>query len=133
MYLLNYNFSVAVAVGFIALAGITVEIGILMLTYLNQSYSQLMERSSKRGVQPLKGELLEAVTQGAGLRVRPVMMTTVSTIAGLLPVMFSDGTGAEVVSRIAAPMVGGMISAVILTLLVLPVVYYLWRTRSLKA
>jgi Cu(I)/Ag(I) efflux system membrane protein CusA/SilA len=132
MYLLNYNFSVAVAVGFIALAGITVEIGILMLTYLNQSYSQLMDRSSKRGVQPLKGELLEAVTQGAGLRVRPVMMTTVSTIAGLLPVMFSDGTGAEVVSRIAAPMVGGMISAVILTLLVLPVVYYLWRGHSLK-
>ena len=133
MYLLGYNFSVAVAVGFIALAGVTVEIGIIMLTYLNQAYHQLLDTCRERGVQPLKEDLLEAVTQGAGLRVRPVMMTTVSTIAGLLPIMFSSGTGAEVVSRIAAPMVGGMVSAVILTLLVLPVVYYLWRTRSLKA
>ena len=133
MYLLGYNFSVAVAVGFIALAGVTVEIGIIMLTYLNQAYHQLIDTCRERGVQPLKEDLLEAVTQGAGLRVRPVMMTAVSTIAGLLPIMFSSGTGAEVVSRIAAPMVGGMVSAVILTLLVLPVVYYLWRTRSLKA
>ena len=133
MYLLGYNFSVAVAVGFIALAGVTVEIGIIMLTYLNQAYHQLIDTCRERGVQPVKEDLLEAVTQGAGLRVRPVMMTTVSTIAGLLPIMFSSGTGAEVVSRIAAPMVGGMVSAVILTLLVLPVVYYLWRTRSLKA
>ncbi len=133
MYLLGYNFSVAVAVGFIALAGVTVEIGIIMLTYLNQAYHQLIDTCRERGVQPLKEDLLEAVTQGAGLRVRPVMMTTVSTIAGLLPVMFSSGTGAEVVSRIAAPMVGGMVSALILTLLVLPVVYYVWRTRSLKA
>ena len=133
MYLLGYNFSVAVAVGFIALAGVTVEIGIIMLTYLNQAYHQLIDTCRERGVQPLKEDLLEAVTQGAGLRVRPVMMTTVSTIAGLLPIMFSSGTGAEVVSRIAAPMVGGMVSAVILTLLVLPVVYYLWRTRSLKS
>jgi len=117
MYLLGYNFSVAVAVGFIALAGVTVEIGIIMLTYLNQAYHQLIDTCRERGVQPLKEDLLEAVTQGAGLRVR----------------MFSSGTGAEVVSRIAAPMVGGMVSAVILTLLVLPVVYYLWRTRSLKA
>ncbi len=133
MYLLGYNFSVAVAVGFIALAGVTVEIGIIMLTYLNQAYHQLIDTCRERGVQPLKEDLLESVTQGAGLRVRPVMMTTVSTIAGLLPVMFSSGTGAEVVSRIAAPMVGGMVSALILTLLVLPVVYYVWRTRSLKA
>jgi Cu(I)/Ag(I) efflux system membrane protein CusA/SilA len=73
------------------------------------------------------------VTHGAGLRVRPVMMTGVSTIAGLLPIMFSSGTGAEVVSRIAAPMVGGMLSAMVLTLLVLPVVYYLWRGYSLKS
>jgi copper/silver efflux system protein len=127
MYLLNYNFSVAVAVGFIALAGVTVEIGIIMLTYLNQSYDQLLEACNKKGAAPEKDELLEAVRQGAGLRVRPVMMTTVSTIAGLLPIMLSSGTGAEVVSRIAAPMVGGMISALVLTLLVLPAVYYLWR------
>lgn len=131
MYLLGYNFSVAVAVGFIALAGVTVEIGIIMLTYLNQAYCQLIDTCRSRGVPPLKEELLDAVTQGAGLRVRPVMMTTVSTIAGLLPIMLSDGTGAEVVSRIAAPMIGGMISALILTLLVLPVVYYLWRSYAL--
>ncbi|PHS76308.1 MAG: CusA/CzcA family heavy metal efflux RND transporter [Porticoccus sp.] len=133
MYLLGYNFSVAVAVGFIALAGVTVEIGIIMLTYLNQSYSRLLRQCSEQGVKPRKGEVLEAVIQGAGLRVRPVMMTTVSTIAGLLPIMLSTGTGAEVVSRIAAPMVGGMISAVVLTLLVLPVVYYLWRGYSLDS
>ncbi|HEY7775724.1 MAG TPA: efflux RND transporter permease subunit, partial [Kineobactrum sp.] len=132
MYLLNYNFSVAVAVGFIALAGVTVEIGIIMLTYLNQSYHQLLQDCTARDVAPVKEELLEAVTQGAGLRVRPVMMTTVSTIAGLLPIMLSSGTGAEVVSRIAAPMVGGMISALFLTLLVLPVVYYLWRGHTLS-
>jgi len=133
MYLLGYNFSVAVAVGFIALAGVTVEIGIIMLTYLNQSYSRLLRQCSEQGVKPRKVEVLEAVIQGAGLRVRPVMMTTVSTIAGLLPIMLSTGTGAEVVSRIAAPMVGGMISAVVLTLLVLPVVYYLWRGYSLDS
>ncbi|PLW80973.1 CusA/CzcA family heavy metal efflux RND transporter [Kineobactrum sediminis] len=132
MYLLDYNFSVAVAVGFIALAGVTVEIGIIMLTYLNQSYKQLLQDCQERGSPPQGQELLEAVTQGAGLRVRPVMMTTVSTIAGLLPIMLSSGTGAEVVSRIAAPMVGGMISALFLTLLVLPVVYYLWRRHSLS-
>ena len=131
MYLLDYNFSVAVAVGFIALAGVTVEIGIIMLTYLNQSCRELVDACEKRGQKPLEGELLDAVTRGAGLRVRPVMMTTVSTIAGLLPIMLSSGTGAEVVSRIAAPMVGGMISALVLTLLVLPVVYYLWRRHSL--
>ncbi len=131
MYLLDYNFSVAVAVGFIALAGVTVEIGIIMLTYLNQSCRELADACEKRGQKPLEGELLDAVARGAGLRVRPVMMTTVSTIAGLLPIMLSSGTGAEVVSRIAAPMVGGMISALVLTLLVLPVVYYLWRRHSL--
>jgi Cu(I)/Ag(I) efflux system membrane protein CusA/SilA len=130
MYLLDYNFSVAVGVGFIALAGVTVEIGVIMLTYLNQSYSQLLERCGREGVTPRKRDVLEAVTEGAGLRVRPVMMTTISTIGGLLPIMLSSGTGAEVVSRIAAPMVGGMVSALVLTLLVLPVVYFLWKGYS---
>lgn len=132
MYLLDYNFSVAVAVGFIALAGVTVEIGILMLTYLNQSYNQYEKSQLEHGKALTKEGLSLAVMEGAGLRVRPVMMTAVSTIAGLLPIMFSTGTGAEVVSRIAAPMVGGMISAVILTLLVLPAVYYLWRKKDVK-
>ncbi|RUO56636.1 efflux RND transporter permease subunit [Pseudidiomarina homiensis] len=133
MYLLDYNFSVAVAVGFIALAGVTVEIGILMLTYLNQSYNEYEKSQLEHGKALTKDGLSLAVMEGAGLRVRPVMMTAVSTIAGLLPIMFSTGTGAEVVSRIAAPMVGGMISAVILTLLVLPAVYYLWRKKDVKA
>jgi len=132
MYLLDYNFSVAVAVGFIALAGVTVEIGILMLTYLNQSYNEYEKSQLEHGKALTKDGLSLAVMEGAGLRVRPVMMTAVSTIAGLLPIMFSTGTGAEVVSRIAAPMVGGMISAVILTLLVLPAVYYLWRGQKVK-
>ncbi|MDT7525083.1 efflux RND transporter permease subunit [Pseudidiomarina sp. GXY010] len=132
MYLLDYNFSVAVAVGFIALAGVTVEIGILMLTYLNQSYNEYEKSQLEHGKALTKEGLSLAVMEGAGLRVRPVMMTAVSTIAGLLPIMFSTGTGAEVVSRIAAPMVGGMISAVILTLLVLPAVYYLWRKKDVK-
>ncbi len=132
MYLLDYNFSVAVAVGFIALAGVTVEIGILMLTYLNQSYNEYEKSQLEHGKALTKDGLSLAVMEGAGLRVRPVMMTAVSTIAGLLPIMFSTGTGAEVVSRIAAPMVGGMISAVILTLLVLPAVYYLWRKKDVK-
>jgi Cu(I)/Ag(I) efflux system membrane protein CusA/SilA len=132
MYLLDYNFSVAVAVGFIALAGVTVEIGILMLTYLNQSYNEYEKGQLEQGETLTKDGVSRAVMEGAGLRVRPVMMTAVSTIAGLLPIMFSTGTGAEVVSRIAAPMVGGMISAVILTLLVLPAVYYLWRGQKVK-
>lgn len=132
MYLLDYNFSVAVAVGFIALAGVTVEIGILMLTYLNLSYNEYEKSQLEHGKALTKEGLSLAVMEGAGLRVRPVMMTAVSTIAGLLPIMFSTGTGAEVVSRIAAPMVGGMISAVILTLLVLPAVYYLWRKKNVK-
>lgn len=132
MYLLDYNFSVAVAVGFIALAGVTVEIGILMLTYLNQSYNEYEQRQLEQGKALTKDGVSRAVMEGAGLRVRPVMMTAVSTIAGLLPILFSTGTGAEVVSRIAAPMVGGMISAVILTLLVLPAVYYLWRKKNVK-
>ncbi|MCG7592299.1 MULTISPECIES: efflux RND transporter permease subunit [unclassified Halomonas] len=132
MYLLGYNFSVAVGVGFIALAGVAVEIGVIMLVYLNQAYQQMLERCQHKGVQPRRETLRHAVLHGAALRVRPVMMTSVSTIAGLLPLMYSTGTGSEIVSRIAAPMVGGMLSAVILTLLVLPCVYYLWKCRHVN-
>jgi len=132
MYLLGYNFSVAVGVGFIALAGVAVEIGVIMLVYLNQAYQQMLEHCQHKGVQPRRETLRHAVLHGAALRVRPVMMTSVSTIAGLLPLMYSSGTGSEVVSRIAAPMVGGMLSAVILTLLVLPCVYYLWKCRHVN-
>ena len=132
IYLLGYNFSVAVGVGFIALAGVAVEIGVIMLVYLNQAYQQMIERCQHKGVQPRRETLRHAVLHGAALRVRPVMMTSVSTIAGLLPLMYSSGTGSEVISRIAAPMVGGMLSAVILTLLVLPCVYYLWKCRHVN-
>jgi len=131
MYLLDYNFSVAVGVGFIALAGVAVEIGVIMLVYLNQAHRLFLLKCKEQCITPSMKGLREAVLQGAGLRVRPVMMTTVSTIVGLLPIMFSIGTGAEVVSRIAAPMVGGMLSALVLTLLVLPAVYFLWKQTEL--
>lgn len=128
MYWQGYNFSVAVGVGFIALAGVAVEIGVLMLVYLNQSYQQaLAHANGQLNVEQLK----LSVQQGAGLRVRPVMMTTATIVIGLLPIMLGSGTGSEVMSRIAAPMVGGMISALVLALLVLPAIYYLWRRGAL--
>ena len=130
MYLQGYNFSVAVGVGFIALAGVAVEIGVIMLVYLNQAYKQMIERSEQSGKGVTVEVLRLAVLEGAGMRVRPVMMTATATIAGLLPILYGSGTGSEVMSRIAAPMVGGMLSAVILTLLVVPVVYYLWKKQS---
>ena len=132
MYLLGYNFSVAVGVGFIALAGVAVEIGVIMLVYLNQAYVQMQSECEARGVAPRLETLRHAVLHGAGLRVRPVMMTASAIILGLLPIMYGSGTGSEVMSRIAAPMVGGMLSAALLTLLVVPAVYYLWRGYSIK-
>jgi Cu(I)/Ag(I) efflux system membrane protein CusA/SilA len=127
VYLLGHNLSVAVAVGFIALAGVAVELGVIMLTYLNQACadSPAGDRQADRA-----DALREAITDGALKRVRPVVMTATSTIAGLLPLMYSSGTGAEVLSRIAAPMVGGMLSALLLTLLVLPAAFLLWRRRA---
>jgi len=133
MYLLGYNFSVAVGVGFIALAGVAVEIGVIMLVYLDQAYKQMREQCEQKGVIPCGETLRHAVLNGAGLRVRPVMMTATATIAGLLPIMYGSGTGSEVMSRIATPMVGGMLSAVVLTLLVLPAVYLLWKTRMIRS
>lgn len=130
MYLLGFNFSVAVAVGFIALAGIAVEIGIIMLVYLNQSYDALMRECQAEGVEPTPARLREAVTRGAGMRARPVVMTAATIILGLLPILLGTGTGSEVMSRIAAPMVGGMVSALVLTLLVIPVIYYQWKKTA---
>ncbi|WNO11144.1 efflux RND transporter permease subunit [Teredinibacter sp. KSP-S5-2] len=126
MYLMGFNFSIAVGVGFIALAGVAVEIGVIMLVYLNQEWNRLTSKGT------LNTEALnQAVIAGAGLRVRPVMMTSISVIIGLLPILYGSGTGAEVMSRIAAPMVGGMVSAMLLTLMVLPVIYFLWKKRYL--
>ncbi|TGD71521.1 efflux RND transporter permease subunit [Mangrovimicrobium sediminis] len=132
LYLLGYNFSVAVGVGFIALAGVAVETGVIMLLYLNQAWAELAEDARARGEVPDTEAIRDAVQRGAGLRVRPVTMTAGATIAGLLPIMLGGGTGAEVMQRIAAPMVGGMLSAVVLTLLVVPVVFYLWKSRAAR-
>ena len=131
MYFAGYNFSVAVSVGFIALAGVAVEIGVIMMVYLNKSYHGMLAKCASDSVAPTRQLLLDSVVDGAVLRVRPVMMTAVATIAGLIPIVIGVGTGSEVMSRIALPMVGGMLSAVVLTLLVLPCAYYLWRCRSL--
>ena len=130
MYLLDFNFSVAVAVGFIALAGIAVEVGIIMLVYLNQAYSALLASCASRAAIPTRPQIREAVIAGAGQRVRPVVMTSATIILGLLPILVGEGTGSEVMSRIAAPMVGGMLSALFLTLLVIPVLYYWLRSRG---
>ncbi len=128
LYWLGFNFSIAVGVGLIALAGIAVETAVIMLVYLDQAWSELTQASSA----PDETDLREAVLRGAVRRVRPVVMTAAATVVGLLPILFGSGTGAEVMSRLAAPMVGGMVSSIVLTLLVLPVVYLWWRRRSLR-
>ncbi|CAG0991642.1 Cation efflux system protein CusA [Geobacteraceae bacterium] len=130
MWLLGYNLSVAVAVGFIALAGVAAETGVVMLIYLDQAWQELKDRRAAEGAKPTLHDLYEAVMEGAVERVRPKMMTVVAIMAGLLPIMWGSGTGSEVMSRIAAPMVGGMISSTVLTLAVIPAVYALvkqWR------
>ncbi|WP_339864754.1 efflux RND transporter permease subunit [Paremcibacter congregatus] len=132
MYIQGFNFSIAVGVGFIALAGVAVEIGVIMLVYLNQAYQKMKKDCAHNDILPNKETLVQAVLHGAGMRVRPVMMTAAAIVVGLLPILYGTGTGSEVMSRIAAPMVGGMVSAVLLTLLVVPAVYYLWRRTGLK-
>jgi len=131
MYLLNYNMSIAVAVGFIALAGVAVEIGVLMLVYLNQSYKRLLSEAEKEGRNFSKEDVREAVMQGAGLRVRPIMMTVMAIVVGLVPIMLGSGTGSEVMQRIAGPMIGGMLSTVVLTLLVIPAIFYVWKRNEI--
>jgi Cu(I)/Ag(I) efflux system membrane protein CusA/SilA len=125
MYALGFSFSIAVGVGFIALAGVAVETGVIMLVYLDQAWSRHTPDAAPTSPEALRERVLAA----AGQRVRPVLMTASATIIGLLPILFGAGTGSEVMSRLAAPMVGGMISSVLLTLFVLPVVYLLWQQR----
>lgn len=127
MYGLNFNFSIAVGVGMIALAGVAIETALIMLVYLDIAWKKLLAQQSEL---PDKAQIAEAVLQGAGLRVRPVVMTAAATIIGLIPVMVGSNTGSEIMSRLAAPMVGGMISSVLLTLWVLPVIYLLWRQQQ---
>jgi Cu(I)/Ag(I) efflux system membrane protein CusA/SilA len=129
LYLLGYQLSVAVGVGFIALAGVAVEIGVVMLVYLNQALRQHTDNAASEGRELTYDDVRDAVTDGALLRIRPIMMTVAAIIAGLLPIMLGSGTGSEIMRRIAAPMVGGMISATILTLLVIPALFLLWRGR----
>ncbi len=129
MYLLGYNMSVAVGVGFIALAGVAAETGVIMLVYLGLSYQKFKD---KHGEKFNRAHLNEAIEEGSALRVRPIMMTVITTTAGLLPILWGHGTGSQVMKRIAAPMVGGLVSATILTLIVVPAIYGLWKGWKLK-
>ncbi|MBE7460917.1 MAG: efflux RND transporter permease subunit [Zoogloeaceae bacterium] len=133
MWLLGYNLSVAVAVGFIALAGVAAETGVVMLIYLDHAWQAAQEKSVAAGRRAGPAELYAAVMEGAVERVRPKMMTVVAIMAGLLPIMWGSGTGSEVMRRIAAPMVGGMISSTLLTLIVIPAIYALVKQRRLAA
>jgi Cu(I)/Ag(I) efflux system membrane protein CusA/SilA len=131
LYLLGYDLSVAVGVGFIALAGVAVEIGVIMLVYLNQAIREHKTTAEAEGRALTTNDVRQAVRDGALLRVRPIMMTVATIIAGLLPIMLGGGSGAEVMRRIAAPMIGGMVSATLLTLVVIPGLFLLWRQREL--
>ena len=128
LLLLGYNLSVAVAVGFIALAGVAAEFGVVMLIYLDGSYRARMACGELQDRRQLKAAIIE----GAVLRVRPKAMTVAVIVAGLLPIMLSAGTGSEVMQRIAAPMIGGMITAPLLSMFVIPALYLLWKQRGLK-
>ena len=131
LYLLDYNVSVAVGVGFIALAGVAVEIGVVMLVYLKQAMRSHQLSADQAGRAMQREDIESAVHDGALMRVRPIMMTVAAIIAGLLPIMLGGGTGSEVMRRIAAPMVGGMVSATILTLAVIPAIFLLWQRHRL--
>jgi Cu(I)/Ag(I) efflux system membrane protein CusA/SilA len=128
IWALGYNWSVAVAIGFIALAGVAAETGVVMLIYLDVEW----KKRCASAAQPTVRDLYEAVVEGAVNRVRPKMMTIVAIMGGLLPILWGNGTGASVMKRIAAPMVGGMISSAVLTLIVIPAVYSLWKERALR-
>jgi Cu(I)/Ag(I) efflux system membrane protein CusA/SilA len=127
MALLGYNWSVATAIGFIALAGVAAETGVVMLIYLDHAWTARREK----GETSLR-DLYEGIVEGAVDRVRPKMMTVTAIIAGLLPILWGQGAGASVMKRIAAPMVGGMVSSTILTLVVIPAIYSLWQEWALR-
>ncbi|HDZ12445.1 MAG TPA: efflux RND transporter permease subunit, partial [Bacteroidetes bacterium] len=127
-YILGYNMSVAVGIGFIALAGVAAETGVIMLIYLDQAYNQ----RKLLGNMNVPGDLHSAIVDGAVKRVRPKMMTVSAIIFGLLPILWGTGAGSQVMKRIAAPMVGGMITSTLLTLFVIPVLYEYWKRREMK-
>jgi copper/silver efflux system protein len=132
LWLLDYNLSVAAAVGFIALAGVAVETGVIMLLYLQLAMQRQTEIAQENGRSLSSDDIVAAVTEGALRRLRPKTMTVAAIIAGLLPIMLGSGTGSEVMRRIAAPMVGGMVSATLLTLALIPAVFLLWQEALLR-
>jgi len=135
LYALDYDLSIAAAVGFIALAGVAAETGVVMVMYLEQAWSEHQRRARHEGREPTRADLRAAIVEGALLRLRPKLMTVVTIIVGLLPIMWGSGTGSEVMRRIAAPMVGGMISATVLTLVILPSLYLIvngWRLEPAR-
>jgi len=127
LWLAGYNTSVAVWVGFIALAGVAAETGVVMLLYLDEAWKERRERGEMRE----ESDLVAAVREGAVGRLRPKVMTVATIILGLMPILWGHGAGSEVMKRIAAPMVGGMVTSTLLTLVVIPAVYLLWKSRSL--
>ena len=128
IYLLDFNFSVAVAVGFIALAGVAAEFGVIMLIYLDNAIKDSKKKKKYNTVDDLK----HSIMHGAVMRVRPKAMTVAVIIAGLVPIMIGGGTGSDVMQRIAAPMIGGMVTAPLLSLLVIPAIYLIWKKREIK-
>jgi len=127
LWLLGHNLSVASGVGFIALAGVAAEFGVIMLLYLKQAWQRRVEQGRTS-----RADLLEAIQEGAVLRVRPKAMTVAVIVAGLLPIMWGTGTGSEVMQRIAAPMVGGMLTAPVLSMLIVPVAFYFMRRKETR-
>ena len=129
LYLLDYNTSIAVWVGIIALAGLDAETGVVMLLYLDLAHKLWGDQGRMR----TRGDLVQAIHHGAVKRIRPKIMTIAVIIAGLIPIMWSHGAGADVMKRIAAPMVGGVVTSGLMELLVYPVIFYLWRGRRLDS
>ena len=128
LYLLDYNMSIAVWVGIIALAGLDAETGVVMLLYLDLAYEQWRKEGRMKTVDDLR----DSIMHGAVKRIRPKIMTVSVILAGLIPIMFSHGTGADVMKRIAAPMVGGVITSTILELIIYPAIYRIWKGRGLE-
>ncbi|WP_262032615.1 efflux RND transporter permease subunit, partial [Microvirga sp. Mcv34] len=131
MWWLGFNMSVAVAVGFIALAGVAAETGVIMLIYLDHAMKEVQAARAAQGRAFTREDLYEAIMVGAVERVRPKMMTVVAIMAGLIPILWSTGTGSEIMQRIAVPMIGGMVSSTVLTLVVIPAIYALVKGRGL--
>jgi len=132
LWALGHNLSIASAVGFIALAGVAAEFGVVMLIYLDSALREARARHAAEGKAFDRAALVEAIMQGATQRVRPKSMTVAVILAGLAPIMIGSGTGSEIMQRIAAPMVGGMVSAPLLSMLLMPVAYLLMIRRRIR-